>query len=115
MNAALYLALGWLGLLVLAVNAGASIPEGLGLVVIGLTLWSLGYLYYRLCRRWPIAGWLAFGFVAGLFGWSRPVYVHTEVTVDGEGSETYASDDNCNAATDDTYYDDGGSSDSRGD
>ena len=77
---------------------------------------SIVYLYVRLCRRWPIAGWLAFGFFAGLFGWQRPVYVHTEVTVDDEGNEVTVYDDNCDAATDDTYYDDGGgSSDLRGD
>ena len=42
MNAPLIFALGWLGLLVLAVNAGASIPDGLGLTVFFVTLWSLG-------------------------------------------------------------------------
>ena len=116
MNATLYLALGWLGPLVLAANAGIPAPDGLGLAILGLTFASIVYLYVRLCRRWPIAGWLGFGFFAGLFGWSRPVYVHTEVTVDGEGNEVTVYDDNCDAATDDTYYDDGGgSSDSRGD
>ena len=111
-----YLAIAWLVGLVLAANAGASIPDGLGMTVVGLTLASFVYLYVRLCRRWPIAGWLAFGFLAGLFGWQRPVYVHTEVTVDDEGNEVTVYDDNCDAATDDTYYDDGGgSSDARED
>jgi hypothetical protein len=114
-----YLAIAWLVGLMLAANAGASIPDGFGMTVLGLTLWSLGYLYYRLCKHWPAAGWLAFGFFAGLFGWSRPVYVHTEVTVDDEGNEVTVYDDSCDAAIDDTYYDDGGdggsSSDSRGD
>jgi hypothetical protein len=68
MNAALYLALGWLGFLVLAANAAIPVPDGFGLVVVGLTLWSFGYLYFRLVRRWPIAGWLGLGFIVGLFG-----------------------------------------------
>ena len=111
-----YLAIAWLVGLMLAANAGASIPDGLGMTVFFVTLWSIGFLYFRACRRWPIAGWLAFGFLAGLFGWSRPVYVHTEVTVDDEGNEVTVYDDNCDAATDDTYYDDGGgSSDARED
>lgn len=115
-NPLTYLALGWLVALVLAAHAGVPAPDGLGMAVVGLTLWSCAYLYLRLCRRWPAAGWLAFGFLAGLFGWSRPVYVHTEVTVDSEGNEVTVYDDNCDATTDDTYYDDGGgSSDSRGD
>jgi hypothetical protein len=57
-------------------------------------------------------GWLGLGFLAGLFGWSRPVYVHNEITVDSEDGETIVSDD-CDHAVDDTYYDGGGSSDSR--
>jgi hypothetical protein len=113
-NPLTYLALGWLVALVLAANAGIPAPDGLGLAIVAMTLWSLVYLYIRLVRRWPIAGWLAFGFLAGLFGWQRPVYVHTEVTVDDEGNETTIYD-NCDAATDDTYYDGGSSSDSRGD
>ena len=54
MNATLYLALAWLGLLVLAANAGNPAPEGLGLIIFGLTFASIVYLYVRLCRRWPI-------------------------------------------------------------
>ena len=50
MNVALYLALGWLVALVLAANAGIPAPDGLGLAILALTLWSLGYLYYRLAR-----------------------------------------------------------------
>jgi hypothetical protein len=68
MNAALYLALGWLGLLVLTANAGVPVPDGFGLAILAMTLWSVGYLYFRLCRRWPIAGWLGLGFIVGLFG-----------------------------------------------
>ena len=79
-----------------------------------MTLWALGFLYIRLCRRFPIAGWIGLGFLAGVFGASRPIYVRTEVTVDDEGNEVTVYDDNCDAVTDDTYYD-GGSSDSRGD
>jgi hypothetical protein len=109
-----YVALGWLVFLVLGANAGIPVPDGLGLVVVGLTLWSIVYLYARLCRRFPAAGWVALGFFAGLFGLSRPVYVHTEVTVDDEGNEVAVYDD-CDAATDDTYCDSGGSSDSRED
>jgi hypothetical protein len=109
------LALGWLALLVLAVNAGASIPDGLGLAVFFATLASVVYLYVRLCRRFPVFGWLAFGFLAGVFGWQRPVYVYNEVTVDDEGNEVAVYDDNCDAASDDTYYDDGGGSSGRED
>ena len=109
-----YIALGWLAVLVLAANAGIPTPDGFGMTVFGLTLASIGYLYVRLCRRWPAAGWLAFGFFAGLFGWQRPVYVHSEVTVDDEGNEVAVYDD-CDAAADDTYCDSGGSSDSRED
>ena len=79
-----YIALGWLALLVLAVNAGVPAPDGFGLVIVWLTLASVVYLFVRMCRRWPVFGWLALGFFAGLFGWQRPVYVHTEVTVDDE-------------------------------
>ena len=68
------------------------------MTVLGLTFASIVYLYVRLCRRWPAAGWLAFGFFAGLFGWQRPVYVHTEVSVDDEGNEVTVYDDNCDAA-----------------
>ena len=38
MNTALYLALGWLAGLVLAVNAGIPVPDGFGLVILGLML-----------------------------------------------------------------------------
>ena len=58
---------------------------------------------------------LFFSFLAGLFGWSRPVYyVHNDINVDVEGSDGYSVDgDNCDYAADDTYYD--GGSDSGGD
>jgi hypothetical protein len=71
-------------------------------------LWALVYLYIRLCRRFPIAGWIGLGFLAGVFGWQRPVYIRNEVTVDDEGNEVAA-------VTDDTYCDSGASSDSRED
>jgi len=59
---------------------------------------------------------LFFSFLAGLFGWPRPVTIHNEVTVDSDGGESYAVDnDCCDYATDDTYYDGGGGSDSSGD
>ena len=102
-----YLALGWLVVLVLAANAGSSIPDGFRMTVLGLTFASIVYLYVRLCRRWPAAGWLALGFFFGLFSWQRPVYVHTEVTVDDDA----AVYDDCDAVTDDTYCNSGGSSD----
>jgi hypothetical protein len=38
-----YLALAWLAGLMLAANAGASIPDGLGLTVFFVTLWSSGF------------------------------------------------------------------------
>jgi hypothetical protein len=106
-----YIALAWLALLMLAAHAGIPAPDGFGPVIVWLTLASVIYLFVRMCRRWPVAGWLALGFFAGLFGWQRPVYVHSEVTVDDEGNETTVYDDNC----DDTYCDSGGSSDSRED
>jgi hypothetical protein len=59
-------------------------------------------------------GWIGLGFLAGVFGVSRPVYVRSEITVDDEGSEVTVYDDNCDAATDDNYFA-GGLSDSRGD
>ena len=80
MNMVLYFALGWLGLLVLAANAGVAVPDGLGLVVVALTLWAIGYLYYRLCRRWPIAGWLGLGFLVAL-----PLFVFLYVKLYGGG------------------------------
>ena len=64
-NPLTYLALGWLVALVLAAHAGVPAPDGLGMAVVGLTLWSCAYLYLRLCRRWPAAGWLAFGSPGG--------------------------------------------------
>jgi hypothetical protein len=82
MNMALYLALGWLAGLMLAANAGIPTPDGSALPIVALTLWSLGYLYYRLCRRWPIAGWLMLGFFVGLFGGSS--HSHTTTFVERE-------------------------------
>lgn len=78
----LILALSWLAVLVLAANAGASIPDGFGLAVFGMTLWALAYLYVRLCRRWPIAGWLGLGFIVGLFGGGY--HSHTTTYVERE-------------------------------
>ena len=67
-NLLTYVALGWLVALVLAANAGIPVPDGFGMTVFFLTLWSLGFLYFRLCRRWPVVGWLGLGFLVGLFG-----------------------------------------------
>ena len=105
-----YLALAWLAGLMLAANAGA-IPDGFGPTILGLTLASVVFLYVCSVRA---ARWLAFGLLAGVFGWQRPVYVHTEVTVDDDDNEVTVYDDS-DAATDDTYCDGGGSSDSRED
>ena len=70
-NPLTYLALGWLGLLVLAANAGVSVPDGFGTTVFFLTICSVGFLYFWACRRRPIAGWLMLGFFVGLFGGSN--------------------------------------------
>ena len=93
MNAALYLALGWLGLLVLAANAGVAVPDGFGLVILGLTFASIVYLYIRLCRRWPIAGWLGLGFLVGLFGGGY--HSHTTTYVEREYDSDCVERDNC--------------------
>jgi hypothetical protein len=94
MNIALYLALGWLVAFVLAARAGVPAPDGFGLVVLGLTLWSLGYLYYRLCRRWPIAGWLGLGFLVGLFGGGYHSTATTYVECEYDDSDC-VDRDNC--------------------
>ena len=97
MNVALYLALGWLVALVLAANAGIPAPDGLGLAILALTLWSLGYLYYRLCRRWPIAGWLGLGFLVGLFGggYHSSATTFVEREYDDTNCDNYDNYDNC--------------------
>ena len=96
MNVALYLALGWLVALVLAANAGIPAPDGLGLAILALTLWSFGYLYFRLCQSWPIAGWLGFGFVVGLFGGGY--HSHTTTYVEREYDDSNCDIyDNCDS------------------
>ena len=114
-----YVALGWLALPHACRQRGGLVPDGLG-----LTVFRPDALESRLSVLPPVPPladcWLAgVRLLAGLFGWSRPVYVHTEVTVDDEGNDVTVYDDNCDAAIDDTYYDDGGdgggSSNSRGD
>src|SRR3954469_14274796 len=96
-NLLTYVALGWLALLVLAVNAGVPVPEGLGLAIVGLTFWALGVLYFRAFRRWPVFGWLALGIVAGLFGGgyhsSAATFVEREYD-DGDCVD-HADCDNC--------------------
>ena len=58
---------------------------------------------------------LLWGFLAGLFGWPRPVHVHTNVIVDAASeAETYDNDCDCDCDAsdyvDDVSYDDSGSS-----
>jgi hypothetical protein len=65
-NPLTYLALAWLGLLALAAHANVPAPDGFGLAILALTFWSLGYLYYRLCRRWLAHVWLPHWHVHGL-------------------------------------------------
>jgi hypothetical protein len=79
---ALYFAFGWLAVLVFAANASVPAPDGFGLAILALTFWSLGYLYYRLCRRWPVVGWLGLGLLAGLFGGGY--HSHTTTFVERE-------------------------------
>ena len=93
MNAALILALGWLAALILAATAHIPAPDGFGLAILGLTLWSLGYLYFRLCRRWPIAGWLMLGFFVGLFGGSSHSNATTFVEREYDDSDCVDRDD----------------------
>jgi hypothetical protein len=91
-----YVAIAWLVGIMLAANAGASIPDGLGMTVFFVTLWSLGYLYFRLCRRWPVVGWLGLGLIVGLFGGG---YSNSTATTFVEREEYDDSDcvdrDNC--------------------
>jgi hypothetical protein len=74
------IALSWLVILAVAVHLGVSTPDGFGWAVFFATLWALGFLYFRACRHFPVFGWLALGFVAGLFGGSR--YSHTTTVVE---------------------------------
>jgi hypothetical protein len=96
-NLLTYVALGWLALLVLAANAGASVPDGLGLIVVGLTFASIVYLYVRLCRRWPAAGWLRLGFLVGLFGggYHSSATTFVEREYDDTNCDNYDNYDNC--------------------
>jgi hypothetical protein len=88
-----YLAIAWLVGLMLAANAGASIPDGLGMTVFFVTLWAIGFLYFRLCRRWPIAGWLGLGFLVGLFGGGYHSAATTYVEREYDDSDCVDRDD----------------------
>ena len=91
-----YAALAWLVGLLLAANAGASIPDGFGMAVFFVTLCALGFLYFRACRRWPVFGWLGLGLLVGLFGGgysSSATYVEREY--DDTNCDTYDNCDNC--------------------
>ena len=50
-NPLTYLALGWLVALVLAAHAGIPAPDGFGLAILALTIWSLGRPVWRQQRR----------------------------------------------------------------
>jgi hypothetical protein len=88
-----YIALGWLVTLVLAANAGASIPDGFGMTVFFVTLWALGFLYFTACRRWPVFGWLGLGFLVGLFGGGY--HSHTTTVVEREYDGDCIDRDGC--------------------
>ena len=91
-----YLALAWLVGLMLAANAGASIPDGFGMTVFFVTLWSIGFLFFRACRRWPLVGWLGLGLIVGLFGGgysSSATYVERDY--DDTNCDTFDNCDNC--------------------
>ena len=84
MSAPSLLALVWLGAFALAVHLGVPVPDGLGWVIFAATLWSLGYLYVRLCKRWPLMDWASLGFIAGLFGAGYHTHTTTYVVRDSD-------------------------------
>jgi hypothetical protein len=47
-------------------------PDKLAPVILILFGWSVIYLFYRLCVRWPLAGYLLWCFITGLLGMGRP-------------------------------------------
>ena len=98
-NLLTYVALGWLVALVLAANAGIPVPDGFGTTVFFLTPWSLWFLYFRLCRRWPVVGWLALGLIVGLFGGgysnsTATTFIERE-EYDDTNCDIYDNCDNC--------------------
>ena len=92
-----YVALAWLVGLLLAANANASIPDGFGMTVFFVTVWSLGFLYFRACRRWPAVGWLGLGLLVGLFGggYHSSATTFVEREYDDTNCDNYDNYDNC--------------------
>ena len=88
-----YVALAWLVGLLLAANAGASIPDGFGMAVFFVTLWALGFLYFRACRRWPVFAWLGLGLLVGLSGGGS--HSTTTTVVEREYDGDCVDRDNC--------------------
>jgi hypothetical protein len=94
MNMPLILALAWLAAFALAVHLGVPVPDNLGWVVFFVTLWSLAFLFFGACRRWPLVGWLTLGFIAGLFG--AGYHTHTTTVVEREYDDSDCFDrDSC--------------------
>ena len=59
----------------------------------------LGFLYFRLCRRWPVVGWLALGLIVGLFGGgysnsTATTFIERE-EYDDTNCDIYDNCDNC--------------------
>jgi hypothetical protein len=79
--------------LLLAANAGASIPDGFGMAVFFVTLWAFGFLYFRACRRWPVFGWLGLGLLVGLSGGGY--HSTTTTVVEREYDGDCVDRDNC--------------------
>jgi len=96
MSASSILALGWLAVFALAVHLGVPVPDGLGWAVFFATLASIVYLYIRLCRRFPLFGWIGLGLIAGLFGGGY-YHTHTTTVVERDYDDTDCNNygDNC--------------------
>ena len=45
-----------------------TINQGLNLLTLGTMFWAVLYIWFYICRRWPLAGWFLFGFISGLLG-----------------------------------------------
>ena len=91
-----YLALAWLVALVLAANAGASIPDGFGMTVFFVTLWSLGFLFFRLAvaGRSSVGSDLALSSACSAAATARRA-TFVERDYDDTNCDTYDNCDNC--------------------